>query len=93
MVTGANEPQQLITEFLTGRIHSHPDLQSTESAYCTTMDTTLPVAQTVAAEQPQDTINRLADVLVNLQNKPHSKTIRPVTMNYINFDGKTEKFE
>ena len=93
MVTGANELQQPIPEFLTGRIHSQPDLQRQESAHDTTLDTTLPVAEPVTAEQPQDSINRLADVLVNLQNKPQTMTIRPVTANPMALDGKTEKFE
>ena len=93
MVTGANELQHPIPEFLTGRIHSQPNLQRQESTHDTTMDTTLPLAEPVPAEQPQDPINRLADVLVNLQNKPHSMTIRPVTTNPMTFDGKTEKFE
>ena len=57
------------------------------------MDTTLPAAEPVTAEQPQDPINRLADVLVNLQNKPQSMTIRPVTTNPVTCDGKTEKFD
>ena len=70
MMTGANELQQPIPEFFTGRIHSHSDLQRQESTHDTTMDTTLPIAEPVQAEQPQDPINRLADVLVNLQNKP-----------------------
>ena len=93
MVTGANEPQQHIPEFLTGRIYSQPDLQRQESAHDTTLDTTLPVAEPVTAQLSQDPINRLADVLVNLQNKPQSMTIRPVTTNPMTFDGKTEKFE
>ena len=93
MVTGVNELQQPIPEFLTGRIHSQPDLQRQESTHDTTLDTTLPVAEPVPAEQPLDPINRLADVLVNLQNKPQSMTIRPVTTNPMTFDGKTEKFE
>ena len=93
MVTGANEAQHPIPEFLTGRIHSQPNLQRQESAHDTTMDTTLPIAEAVVAEPPQDPINRLADVLVNLQNKPQSMTIRPVTTNPMTFDGKTEKFE
>ena len=93
MVTGANELQHPIPEFLTGRIHSQPNLQRQESTHDTTMDTTLPLAEPVPAEQPQDPINRLADVLVNLQNKPHSMTIRPVTTNHMTFNGKTEKFE
>ena len=93
MMTGANELQHPISEFLTGRIHSQPDLQRQESAHDTTLDTTLPVAEPVTTEQPQDPINRLADVLVNLQNKPQTMTIRPVTTNPMTFDGKTEKFE
>ena len=93
MVTGANELQQQIPEVLTGQIHSQSDIQRQESAHDTTMDTTLPLAEPVTAEQSQDPINRLADVLVNLQNKPQSMTIRPVTTNPMTFDGKTEKFE
>ena len=93
MVTGANELQHPIPEFLTGRIHSQPNLQRHESTHDTFLDTTLPIAEPAPAEQPQDPINRLADVLVNLQNKPHSLTIRPVTANPMTFDGKTEKFE
>ena len=93
MVTGANELQQQIPEVLTGQIHSQSDIQRQESAHDTTMDTTLPLAEPVTAEQSQDPINRLTDVLVNLQNKPQSMTIRPVTTNPMTFDGKTEKFE
>ena len=89
MVTGANELQHPIPEILTGRIHSQPNLQRQESTH----DTTLPLAEPVPAEQPQDPINIPADVLVNLQNRPQSMTIRPVTTNSITFDGKTEKFE
>ena len=93
MVTGANELHQPIPEILTGQIHSQPDLQRQESTHDTILDTTLPITEPVPAEQPLDPINRLADVLVNLQNKPQSMTIRPVTTNPLTFDGKTEKFE
>ena len=93
MVTGGNELQQQIPELLTGQIHTQSDLQRQESAHDTTLDTTLPVAEPVTAERPQDPINGLADVLVNLQNKPQSMTIRPVTTNPMTFDGKTEKIE
>ena len=51
------------------------------------------MTEPVTAEQPQDPNNRLADVLENLQNKPHSMTFRPVTTNPLTFDGKTEKFK
>ena len=93
MVTGATDSQRPIPEFLTGRIRSQSDLQQQESTHDTKMDTTLPVSETFAVEQPQDPINRLADVLVNLQNKPQSMTIRPVTTTPMTFDFKTEKFE
>ena len=52
IVTGANELQQPIPEFLTGRIHSQPDLQRQESTHDTTLDTTLPITEPVPAEQP-----------------------------------------
>ena len=57
------------------------------------MDTTLPAPEPEVPQTPQDPINRLADVLVNLQNKPHSMSIRPVTTTPMTFDGKSEKFE
>ena len=50
-------------------------------------------SQRLVPETPQDPINRLADVLVNLQNKPQSMTIRPVKTKPMTFDGKSGKFE
>ena len=44
----------------------------------------------------QDPINRLADVLTNLENRPTAQqqiTIRPVNSKTMTFDGKSEKFE
>ena len=93
MVTGANEAQQQVPEFLTGRIHSIPNLERQQSNHNVSLDTTLPVPETVATETPQDPLNRLADVLVNLQNKPQTMTIRPVQTTPMTFDGKCEKFE
>ena len=93
MVTGANEPQQPIPEFLTERIHSQPDLQRQETVHDTTMDTSLPVAETIPVEQQQNPIDLLADVLVKLQNKSQSMTSKPVTTNHMTFDGKTETIE
>ena len=85
MVTGATDSQHPIPEFLTGRIHS--------SDHDSTMDATLPVAETVPVEQPQDPINRLADVQVNQKNKSQSMTIGPVTTTPETFVGKKGKFE
>ena len=93
MVTGANEAQQPIPEFLTGRIHSIPNLERQQSNHNVSLDTTLPAPEPEAPETPQDPLNRLADVLVNLQNKPQTMTIRPVQTTPMTFDGKSEKFE
>ena len=44
----------------------------------------------------QDLINGVADVLINLQNRPTAQqqlTIRPVNSNTMTFDGKREKLE
>ena len=93
MVTGATDSQHPISEFLTGGNHSQPVLQRQESIHDTTMDTILPVAGIVPVKQPQDPISRLADLLVNLQIKPQSMTIRPITTSPMTIDVKTEKCE
>ena len=93
MVTGATDTQPHIPDFLTGRIHSIPNLERQQSTHNISLDTTLPAPAPEAPEPPQDPFNRLADVLVNLQNKPQSMTIRPVQTTPMTFDGKSEKFE
>ena len=93
MVRGATDTQPQIPEFLTGRIHSIPNLERQQSTHNISLDTTLPAPAPEAPEPPQDPFNRLADVLVNLQNKPQSMTIRPVQTTPMTFDGKSEKFE
>ena len=93
MVTGATDTQPQIPEFLTGRIHSIPNLERQQSTHNISLDTTLPAPAPEAPEPPQDPFNRLADVLVNLQNKPQSMTIRPVQTTPMTFDGKGENFE
>ena len=93
MVTGATDTQPQIPEFLTGRIHSILNLERQQSTHNISLDTTLPAPAPEAPEPPQDPFNRLADVLVNLQNKPQSMTIRPVQTTPMTFDGKSEKFE
>ena len=59
------------------------------------LDTTIQAEQSLEAPAPQDPINRLADVLVNLQNKSNTQplTLRPVNTATMTFDGKSEKFE
>ena len=93
MVTGATDTQRQIPEFLTGRIHSHPNCERQESTHNVCLDTTLSVPEPEVPETPQDPLNRLADVLVNLQTKPQSLTIRQGTTTPMTFYGKSEKFE
>ena len=46
-------------------------------------------------EAPIDPINRLADVIMGMNNKPSAQTlmVRPVNTTTLTFDGKSEKFE
>ena len=94
MVTGAFQQQTSVTAFLTGWIHTQPTLSRQTSTSTINMNTTLP-----DPEKPpilsQDPINRLADVMVNLQNKPQNQsfTMRPVNITTRKFDGKSQKFE
>ena len=78
-MTGVTDTQRQISDFLTGQIHSIPTLNLQKSAHNISLDTTLPVQEPEAPDVFQDPINRLTDVLTNLQNKPQSMTIQPVT--------------
>ena len=91
MVTGAIDTQQQIPEFLTRRIHSIPNLQRQQSNHNVSLDATLPAPDPEVYEPSQDPFNRLADVLVNLRNKPQTMTIRPVQTTLMTFDGKSEE--
>ena len=93
MVTGANDAQQHFSEYLTGRIHSIPNLERQKSNHNVSLDTTLPAPETEVPDSPQDLLNRLGDVLVILQNKPQTMTIRLVQTTPMTFDGKSENFE
>ena len=55
MVTGANETQQ---DFLTGRIHSIPNLEGQQSNHNVSLDTTLPAPDPEVPQTPQDPLNR-----------------------------------
>ena len=92
-VTGAIDTQQQIPEFLTERIHSIPNLERQQSNHNVSLDATLPAPDPEVHEPSRDPINGLADVLVNLQNKPQTMIIRPVQTTPMTFDGKSEKFE
>ena len=95
MVTGDNESPIEAPEFLTGRMPPRNHLHSSHDNFDPILDTTIP-AQKRNAQTPEiDPINRLADVLASMQNRPSAQqlTIRPVNSNTMTFDGKSEKFE
>ena len=92
MVTGAIYIQRQIPDFLTGRIHSQLNIEGQELADFVSMDTT-PEQESEAPETPRGPINRLADVLVNLQIKPQAITIRAVTTNPTTFNSKNANFD
>ena len=68
-----------------------------------TLDTTIPAQippvptnnRDVPSEAPIDPIDRLADVIMGMNNKPSAQTlmVRPVSTTTLTFDGKSEKFE
>ena len=54
MVTGAIDFQQQIPEFLTGRIHSIPNLERQQSSQNVSLDATLPAPDPEVTETSQD---------------------------------------
>ena len=104
MVTGANLTPQMVPEFLTGRPtqsrNTNPHQQCVNDD---TLDNTLPAQipsvpinnQRQHSETPLDPINRLADVIIGMNNKSSAQTlmVRPVNTATLTFDGKSEKFE
>ena len=94
MVTGENESPIEVPEFLTGRMPSTSHLNRSNDDL-PLLDTTIPAQKRPALAPEQDPINRLADVLTSMQNRPTAQqlTIRPVNSNTMTFDGKSEKFE
>ena len=84
MVTGDNDSPDLVPEFLTGRMPSRTHLIQSHDDLNPLLDTTIPPQErpTLAAEL--DPINRLADVLTSMQNRPTAQqlTIRPLQLHY-----------
>ena len=82
MVTGVNPIPHMVPEFITGR-----PMQS--------QDTVPQVLETTTPTTPSDPINRLAEVLVGMNNRPSAQTlmVRPVSTTTPTFEGKSEKFE
>ena len=96
MVTGANPTPHLVPEFLTGRpMQSREPLQRQTSHSDDSQDTIPQVPETTANTNSSDPINRLAEVLVGMNNRPSAQTlmVRPVSTTTLTFDGKSEKFE
>ena len=95
MVTGENESPIDVPEFITGRKPSRSHLHRSHDDLNPLRDTTIPAQERTVPAPEQDPINRLADVLTSMQNRPTAQqlTIRPVTSNTMTFDGKSEKFE
>ena len=104
MVTGANLTPQMVPEFLTARpMHSQNKTPHQQCVTDDTRDTTIPAQiptvttnnRDVPFEAPKDPINRLADVIMGINNKPSAQTlmVRPVNTTTLTFDGKSEKFE
>ena len=104
MVTGANLTPQMVPEFLTGRpTQSQNKTPHQQCVNDDTLDTTIPAQippvptniRDMPFEAPIDPINRLADVIMGMNNKPSAQTlmVRPVNTTTLTFDGKSEKFE
>ena len=96
MVTGANPTPHMVPEFLTGRpMHSREPLQRHNLTDHEPQETIPQVPETTAPTTPSDPINRLAEVLVGMNNRPSPQTlmVRPVSTTTLTFDEKSEKFE
>ena len=96
MVTGANPTPHMVPEFLNGRpMQSREPLQRQHSNNNESQDTIPQVSETTAPTTGSDPINRLAEVMVGMNNRPSAQTlmVRPVSTTTLTFDGKSEKFE
>ena len=95
MVTGENESQIDVPEFLTGRMPSRSHLHKSYDDLNPFLDITIPAQERIVPAPEQDPINRLADVLTSTQNRRTAQqlTICPVNSHTMTFDGKSEKFE
>ena len=104
MVTGANLTPHIVPEFLTGRpMHFKSHMSHQYTTNDDMLDTTLPAEQIpvhtndrdIPPEIPIDPINRLADVIMGMNNKSSAQTlmVRPVSTTALTIDGKSEKLE
>ena len=96
MVTGANLTPPMVPEFLTGRPMQYREpLQRQNSNADESLDHSPQVQEPATQTTPSDPINRLAEVLVGMNNRPSAQTlmVRPVSTTTLTYDGKSEKFE
>ena len=96
MVTGANPTLHMVPEFLTGRPMQSGDPLQRQNSNNNESQVTIPqVPETTGPTTPSDPINRLAEVLVGMNNRSSAQTlmVRPVSTTTLTFDGKSEKFE
>ena len=76
-------------------MQSRDPLQRQNSNNDESQDTIPQVSEATTPTTPSDPINRLAEVLVGMNNRPSAQTltVRPVSTTTLTFDGKSEKFE
>ena len=89
MVTGANPTPHTVPEFLTGRpLQSLEPLQHQNSNHDESQDTIPQIPETTAPNTSSDPINRLAEVLVGMNNRPSAQTlmVRPVSTTTLTFE-------
>ena len=96
MVTGAKLTPPMVPEFLTGRpMQSRTPLQRQHSNLHESPDQGPHVQETPSQNTPSDPINRLAEAIAGIHNRPSAQTlmVRPVSTTTLTFDDKSEKFE
>ena len=96
MVKGATPTPHMVPEFLTGRpMQSQEPLQQQDLIRSESRDPAQQVQETTPPNTTFDPINRHADKLVGINNRPTTQTltVRPVSSTTLTFDGKSEKFE
>ena len=74
MVKGARDANQ-VPEFHTGRTRSNHNLNLQRDDFEDTLDTTAPVIKNPSTTYAIDPIEQLADVLVNILNRPQAKRL------------------
>ena len=96
MMTGANHTPHTVPEFLTGRpMQSQETRQHPEDTHSESQNSLQQVPGISLSNVTTDPINRLADILNGINNRPSTQTltVRPVSSTTVTFDGKSEKFE